>query len=452
MVKMTQTTVVVGTQWGDEGKGKIVDFLSEKADMVVRYNGGSNAGHTVVLGDKKIKLQQLPSGIIRNKTCIIGNGCVLDLDVIQGEIEQLTKQGVSKENISKNLFISERAHLIFPYHKVIDELQNNPKSKPLLTGPAIGTTGRGIGPCYSEKSARRGLRASDLRRDDFPDRVKENFDFNKKIVNSVFNEDIDFGETKNYQDRSKNFAVKNNITDTSKIIHDYFQKGKKIIFEGAQATFLDLDHGTYPFVSSSNSTAGYANTGAGVVVNFDNIVGIAKAYTTRVGQGPFPTELTEEKGDGSGNESREESKIQGKKLRDNGNEYGTVTGRPRRCGWLDFVMLNYSKRINGLTGIVLTKLDVLDDFDKIKICTAYKINGKVTTDFPSNIEDLKDAEPQYIELDGWNEKIDGIKDYDDLPKNARIYLEKIEKLTGLKIFMVSTGPDRESTIIKESIW
>ena len=295
---------------------------------------------------------------------------------------------------------------------------------------------------------------------------------------------MDFTETEEYQERMKNFVVKssiagdgvvgrnmvesdvtenniagnniskssiaasgiseNNITDTSKIIYEYFQKDRRIIFEGAQATFLDLDHGTYPFVSSSNSTAGYANTGAGIVVNFDNIIGIAKAYTTRVGQGPFPTELNEDHG--------KEAEEHGKNLRDRGNEYGTVTGRPRRCGWLDLVMLNYSRRINGLTGIVITKLDVLDDFKKIKICTAYKINNKLTKDFPSDIEDLKNAEPQYMEMDGWGKNIEGIKNYEDLPVNARRYLEKIEELTGLKILIVSTGPDRESTIIKEAVW
>jgi len=402
--------IIVGTQWGDEGKGKIVDFLSQKADVVVRYQGGPNAGHTVVIKNKKVVFHLIPSGLLNNKICILGNGMVVDPESLMEECKTLKKQGYK---ISKNLLISDRAHLILMHHRREDSKGH---------GRKIGTTGRGIGPCYTQKISRKGLRMSDLlySKKTVDEYLKTNFKGRQRL------------KTKKLLNKFKRLFGKN-IADTSLKIDELHKNGKKIIFEGAQGTLLDIDHGTYPFVTSSNSTAGGALTGSGFgPANIKQVWGVAKAYTTRVGEGPFSTELN--------------SKI-GEKLRKIGNEYGATTGRPRRCGWLDIVILRYACRVNGLTHLVISKLDVLDKFKKIKVCTSYKYKGKIIKNFPSSVEMLDKCRPVYKTLNGWQKDISECKKYADLPKEAKEYLRFIEKQLNTPIKIVSVGQNRNQTIV-----
>ena len=407
------TSIIIGTQWGDEGKGKIVDYQSQKADVVARYQGGPNAGHTVIVGHKKTVFHLIPSGILNNKICILGNGMVIDPEELLEEVKNLKKQEIS---IKKHLFISNKAHLILLHHRKEDSKGH---------GKKIGTTGRGIGPCYTQKISRKGLRVSDLIE-------------NKKWLDEYLKINL------NSKERSKakktlNKFVKvfgKNITDTSLLLHKYYRAKKKIIFEGAQGTLLDIDHGTYPFVTSSNSTAGGACTGTGFgPAQINQVWGIAKAYTTRVGEGPFPTELN--------------TKI-GEKLRKVGGEYGATTGRPRRCGWLDLVILRYACRVNGLTYLVITKLDVLDGLKQIKVCIGYKYKGKILKQFPTSISILENCKPVYKTFDGWEADISKIKKFEKLPVKAKKYLRFIQKDLEVPIKIISVGPKRAQTIISSS--
>jgi adenylosuccinate synthase len=425
---MGDSVVVVGTQWGDEGKGKIVDFLAEDADIVVRFNGGCNAGHTVKVRDKTFKLHLIPSGVVRNKLVVIGNGVVVDPKVLLEEMSKLKKMGYDP-----NLVISEKAHVVMDYHRFLDSSIDK-KVK-------IGTTGRGVGPAYSDKAGRTwALRIIDLISDGFEKKMERILEGKKDellkfgVVEKVFGKYklLIFKEYKEYAEMIKPY-----VADTTVLVNQALDNGKKVLFEGAQGILLDLDHGTYPYVTSSNTCAGGACTGAGVGPNkINRIIGVTKAYTTRVGEGPFPTELKEEVG---------------KKLRDAGNEYGTTTGRPRRCGWVDLVILKYAKMVNGLTELAVTKLDVLDGINPIKLCVAYEINGKRIENFPSLSEMLSRVKPVYIEMEGWKE-LDTeriLKEgYQALPKEARDYLEKIEKETGIPIKIISFGPERDNTIVR----
>ena len=421
------TRVVLGTQWGDEGKGKYIDMLAGDSDIIVRFSGGNNAGHTIVADGKKYALHLVPSGILHTgKTCIIGNGVVVDPAVLIKEIEELKQSGV----ITGRLMISDRAHVIMPYHKKMDELQekfrkNNP----------IGTTGRGIGPAYEDKTERCGIRISDLMDEDlFIEKVKENLAIKNLIIEKVYGGEVfSVEETiSEYIEYAK--IIKPYVTDTNGIIHDAVDNNKEILFEGAQATFLDLDFGTYPYVTSSNPTAGGVCTGSGLgPLHIDEIYGVLKAYTSRVGEGPFPTEQNNEIGD---------------TIRELGHEYGTTTGRPRRCGWLDLVMIKYSSKINSLTGLAINHLDTIGKLNKIKLCVAYKKqDGTVTTNFPASLKELDRCEPIYEEFDGWRDvDVSTVKRFDDLPMNAKRYLEKIEKVTGVKIKFIGVGSGREQTI------
>jgi len=420
------SVIIVGSQWGDEGKGKIVDFLSEKADAVARYQGGHNAGHTVVINDEKFILHLIPSGILyKGKICLIGNGVVVDPAALIEEINGLRKRGVE---VGKNLFLSKNAHLIMPYHMAIE------KGKERLRGiKMLGTTGRGIGPAYADKTARTGIRVADLLQPQvFRENLKANlFDINFLLENlykvSPFNIEDIYNEYMGYAEKLSGY-----IADTDIIINKMISENKNVLFEGAQGTLLDIDHGTYPYVTSSNPIAGGACTGLGVgPTKISKVLGVVKAYTTRVGSGPFPTEITDSLGD---------------KLRERGGEYGATTGRPRRCGWLDMVILRHSARINGLTGIALTKLDILDAIDVIKICTSYKYKGKTLEEFPKEINILEECEPVYEEVNGWSTSTIGIKDFKRLPKAAKAYIKKIEKMLGVKVQIISTGQRRDELI------
>ena len=422
--------VVVGAQWGDEGKGKVVDILSEYADCIVRYQGGNNAGHTVVVGDEKTILHLLPTGILHSgKKCIIANGVVVDIEALLKEIETVKGKGYLSDD--SDLIISSRAHLILPYHKRLDALKESLRGK-----AKIGTTGRGIGPSYEDKIGRCGIRFGDLLREEvFRMKLKANLlEKNHYFVHFLKRQGFEVHEVYNsimeLADRVKCY-----IKDTSLYINDAIKGGKSILFEGAQGTLLDVDHGTYPYVTSSNTVSGGVCTGAGVgPAKIDRVIGISKAYTTRVGEGPFPTEL---KGD------------KGKRLRDVGLEFGATTGRKRRCGWLDVVGLKYAARVNGLSGLVLTKLDVLTGMDKIPICIAYEYKGERIYDFPTDMYTLNECKPVYEELDGWTEDINGIKSFNGLPKNTRKYIRRIEELVETEVMMLSLGAKRgEAFIIK----
>jgi adenylosuccinate synthase len=421
------TVVIVGTQWGDEGKGKIVDFLTEKADIVARYQGGNNAGHTVVINDEKYILHLIPSGILhKGKKCIIGNGVVIDPAALIEEMDGLKKRGI---NINKNLLISKNAHVIMPYHIAIEKENENKKGN-----KKIGTTGRGIGPSYTDKISRHGIRMMDLLN---PDVFKEKLSANLSMVNFLLenlyktnplNEEEIYRQYMKYAERLAPY-----ITDTDLIVNKEIDAGKNLLFEGAQGTLLDIDHGTYPFVTSSNTIAGGACTGLGVgPTKIKKVLGVVKAYTTRVGEGPFPTEIKDETG---------------QLIRKKGGEFGATTGRPRRCGWLDILILKHAVRINGLTGIAITKLDILDGFDKLKICVGYKYNGKRYTEFPKEIDVLNNCTPIYEEIDGWKESTIGIKEFRKLPANARKYIKTIEKMLGIKVQIISTGQKRDEIIV-----
>ncbi|MBE3591523.1 MAG: adenylosuccinate synthase [Thermoanaerobacter sp.] len=420
------TLVIVGTQWGDEGKGKITDYLAKKADVVVRYQGGNNAGHTVEKGGVQYKLHLIPSGILyHDKICIIGNGVVIDPASLIEEIENLEKQGVSIENLK----ISDRAHIVFPYHIRQDELEELAKGK-----NDLGTTKKGIGPCYMDKSERIGIRVCDLIKPKvLEEKLKRNIEKKNKLFRDLYGvEGFDFGEMyKKYLEYAE--KIKPFVTDTTVLLYDLIKSGKKVLFEGAQGTLLDLDLGTYPYVTASHPIAGGVTIGAGIgPTMIDEVIGVVKAYTTRVGKGPFPTELFDENAEF---------------LREKGHEYGTTTGRARRCGWLDAVILKYSVRVSGITHFALTKLDTLTGLKKIKICTGYRFKGEIITDFPASLEDLAQCEPVYEEFDGWEEDIQGAKTFDDLPYNAQKYIKRIEELIGIKAAIISVGPERNQTIV-----
>jgi adenylosuccinate synthase len=416
--------VIVGAQWGDEGKGKIVDLLTQYADLVVRFQGGNNAGHTIVLKGEKFVLHLIPSGILyQDKKCIIGNGVVLDPAVLIEEMDEIKKRGYFKDD--SQLMISEETHLILPYHRRIDVAREKFFK--------IGTTGRGIGPAYEDKVSRCGIRVVDLvdekvfREKLEANLIQKNIYLTKVLQEKGFEFSEIFDEYLQYKNRLEKY-----VKNTSLILHEEIQKGKHILFEGAQGALLDLDHGTYPYVTASNTLAGNACAGSGIgPTMIHSVIGIAKAYTTRVGEGPFPTELQDEIGE---------------KIRERGGEYGATTGRPRRCGWFDAVVVNHSIRVNGIREMVMTKLDVLNDFDTIKICVGYRENGKVFYHVPSNLEILKHSEPIYEELKGWKSEIKGVRNFKDLPRYAQRYLKRIQKLISAKITMISVGSERDETV------
>ena len=427
-----KTVAVVGSQWGDEGKGKVIDFLATQADVVVRGQGGNNAGHTLVVDGKKFALRLIPSGILNSNTInVIGNGIVFDPKGFFEEIEMLESNGIS----TKNIKISDRAHIVFPYHKELDGLAEEARGD-----NKIGTTKKGIGPCYMDKTERSGIRVCDLMdKEIFAKKLKLQVDAKNKLVTGVYGKEamFDFDEIYNefivYAEKMRPY-----VEDTTVIVYDAIKANKKVLFEGAQGTLLDLDLGTYPFVTSSHPTSGGFAVGAGVGPNMiKDVVGIVKAYTTRVGEGPFVTELFDETGD---------------RIRTQGHEFGTVTGRARRCGWFDAVIVKYAARVNGLTSISFMLLDVLTGFDKIKICTAYKMGDKIVNNFPASLEDLAKCEPVYEELDGLHEDITKVEKFEDLPENAKKYIARIEELIGVNVDLVSVGPNRTQTIIRKNIF
>jgi adenylosuccinate synthase len=423
--------VLVGGQWGDEGKGKVIDLLSSKADYIVRFQGGNNAGHTIVIKGKQIILHLIPSGILHeNKICLIGNGLVVDPEVLLEEIEYVKSFDI---NIEGRFFISYDCHLILPYHKLLDKLKEERKGK-----DKIGTTGRGIGPCYIDKVGRAGIRLRDiLDKDLFAKKLKKVLEDKNELLSKLYNsEELSYDEIFNkyieYAEKLKQYAC-----DVSIKLDKAIKEEKQVLFEGAQGTLLDIDYGTYPYVTSSNSTAGGACTGSGVgPVKIDKVLGVLKAYLTRVGEGPFPTEYDTEMDD---------------QIRTKGKEFGATTGRKRRCGWFDAVIAKYAVRINSLTNIALTKLDVLDELDEIKICVAYKYKDEILTDFPTSNEVLMNVEPVYETFKGWNTDITNIKNIEDLPENAKIYISALEDVLGVKIDIVSVGADREQTLILNEI-
>ena len=419
--------VVVGAQWGDEGKGKVVDIYTEYADEIVRYQGGNNAGHTLVVGEEKVVLHLIPSEVLHaGKRCVIGNGVVLDPEVFIIEVNRLKAAGRLEDD--STLLLSESLHIIMPYHKAIDiarEAKSGDKK--------IGTTGRGIGPCYEDKIGRRGIRLMDLIDPvAFSRKLRENLEEKNAILERLGEEPLGYNEIyRTYQDFAE--ILKKYMADTSLVLSKSVAAGKKLLFEGAQGTLLDVDHGTYPFVTSSSACAGGAATGTGVSPReIHEVVGISKAYVTRVGSGPFPTELLDETGE---------------KLRQVGGEFGATTGRPRRCGWFDAMVIRYAVRINGLTGIALTKLDVLSDFETIKVCTGYRFEGQELETLPAKLETFENCEPVYEELPGWKVDITGVRSYDQLPENAKKYVRRLEELAGCPIVMVSVGPRRDQTMM-----
>jgi len=419
--------VIVGTQWGDEGKGKIVDLLAEYADMVVRFQGGNNAGHTMVVNGEQFISHLVPSGILQKKTCLIGNGVVVDPSVLVEELDKLKNKGI---DVGPNLLkISEKAHVIMPYHKQIDLARERMKGD-----QKIGTTGRGIGPCYEDKASRRGIRFVELiDAEVFKETVhavleEKNFYLKHYLSAEPLDPESIVDQYQGYAER-----LAPHVVNISIVMNQAVKAGKQILFEGAQGTHLDIDHGTYPFVTSSNTVSGNACCGAGIgPKEITGVIGIVKAYTTRVGRGPFPTELFDEIGD---------------TIQKKGAEFGATTGRKRRCGWLDTVLLRNAARLNGLTGLVITKLDVLDGLESLKICTGYEYNGETLDDFPAALKTLVACKPVFETLPGWSEDISGIRKLEDLPKNARRYLDRIEELLETPIDIVSVGPGRDETII-----
>ncbi len=419
-------TVVVGTQWGDEGKAKVIDLLAASHSIVARYQGGHNAGHTVVVGDQKYALQLTPSGVLyESVTPLIGNGVVVDLPTLFREIDSLESRGVS----TARLKVSSLAHLIFPWHQAIDAALETARGD-----AKIGTTLKGIGPAYVDKFRRSGIRVGEvLNIDAFREKVRERGSAARREVSDIGGDTFDLDEVvEQFVQYAKRLAPY--VADTVNLLHDARERGEAILLEGAQATFLDVDHGTYPFVTSSNPIAGGASVGSGLGPrHIDRVVGIAKAYTTRVGMGPFPSELTDELGDA---------------LVDIGREYGTVTGRRRRTGWLDTVMLRHATRVNSLTEIALTKLDVLDTFDEVKICTGYSVNGEVIRHYPDRASVLADAVPVYETLPGWKCSTEGITTFADLPESAQKLVAIVERETGIPVSMVGTGPARDAMVVR----
>ncbi len=420
-------TVIVGTQWGDEGKGKITDLLARDMDMVVRYQGGNNAGHTVVIKDEIFKLHLIPSGIFyANVLCVIGNGVVIDPAVLLQEIETLKTKGLPVNNLR----ISSQAHVIFPYHRYMDQAQEKKRE-----AGRIGTTSRGIGPCYVDKYNRRGVRISDLYNEKvFREKLQWNITEKSFLLNQFYGMKIEMSvddlmhEYLGYAHAIKDFVVE----ESTSLVYDAIIKKKNVLLEGAQGTMLDVDQGTYPYVTSSNPVAGGACIGAGIGPQLINeVIGVVKAYVTRVGSGPFPTEIPGKLGD---------------ELREKGGEYGATTGRPRRCGWFDGVVIKHASKINGLTSLAVTKLDVLDDLDKISICVAYDIDGRSITDFPTDIYRLEKCKPIYEEMPGWKTDTTAIKEYENLPENAKKYLDRLAELANAKISLVSVGAERGQII------
>ncbi len=423
------SVVVVGTQWGDEGKGKIVDLLTRYADCIVRFQGGNNAGHTLVVDGKKFVFHIIPSGILyEDKRCMIGNGVIIDPGVLLGEMAELKEKGLPVT--PARLIISENAHLIMPYHQSMDAA----KEESLAKGQKIGTTGRGIGPCYMDKVGRVGIKVSDLLDDDlFRDKLHANVEEKNFMLTTKYNSipvsfDTIYEQFQTYAEQLIPF-----IGNVSLELDETRKAGKHILFEGAQGTQLDIDHGTYPFVTSSNTIAGNACNGSGFgPAHIDSVIGILKAYTTRVGEGPFPTELFDSVG---------------RELQEKGGEIGATTGRTRRCGWLDGVVAADAARLNGLTGLAITKLDVLSGQSTIKMANAYDLNGTAVNAMPSNIKQAAKVQPVYEEMPGWDEDITGVRSYDDLPVNAKDYIKRIEDFTGVEPVIVSVGPDRDETML-----
>ncbi|WP_226038276.1 adenylosuccinate synthase [Aquibacillus saliphilus] len=425
------SVVVVGTQWGDEGKGKITDFLSQNAEVVARYQGGNNAGHTIKFDGITYKLHLIPSGIFFNdKTCVLGNGMVIDPKALLEELKYLHDRDVSTDNLR----ISNRAHVILPYHLKLDELQEEEKGI-----NKIGTTKKGIGPAYMDKAARVGIRIADLLdKETFKEKLEQNIREKNRLFEKVYEtqpfqvEDI----LDEYYDYGQQIAKY--VCDTSVVLNDALDEGRRVLFEGAQGVMLDIDQGTYPFVTSSNPIAGGVTIGSGVGPSkIDHVVGVSKAYTTRVGDGPFPTELDDEVGN---------------QIREVGREYGTTTGRPRRVGWFDSVVVRHARRVSGITDLSLNSIDVLTGIEKVKICTAYRYNGELMDEFPASLKVLAECEPVYEEMPGWTEDITGVKSLDQLPENARHYLERISQLTGIPLSVFSVGPDRTQTNVVRSVY
>ena len=416
---------IVGAQWGDEGKGKIVDYLSSKFDVVLRFQGGHNAGHTIIIGKKKFILSILPSGLIRNKLCIIGSNAVIDPIHFLKEIDLLKKKKIKISK--KNLKIANNASILLPIHSIIDQVREKELSK-----KKIGTTGKGIGPCYEDKVARRGLKIYDLEDlNTLRVRLKNLVNFHNIFLKNFSQKRVSFDETfkllKSIRKKVLPFSI-----DVSEFINTKYFLKKKFLFEGAQGLMLDIDHGTFPFVTSSNTIPAIAAVSIGIKPSkIGHILGVVKAYTTRVGEGPFPTEI--------------KTNI-GLELAKNGHEFGSVTGRPRRCGWFDAVVGRYGVHLNGIDALILTKIDVLDGFKTIKVCTGYEYKGKTFSDMPADPEVLQNCQPVYVEFDGWSESTVGIQEYDRLPENARRYIDRLSELLETSFMMISTGPDREQTI------
>ncbi len=422
---MTTNLAVLGTQWGDEGKGKIVDLLTPHFSMVARYQGGHNAGHTVYVKGRKFVLHLIPSGILHpGVTCLIGNGVVVDPKALFAEVDELAGLGVM---VGDRLIVSEKAHVTLPYHRDLDLLSEARRGE-----RKIGTTSRGIGPAYEDKVARRGIRVGDLLGDPqaLAVEVRENVAARNRLVgDDTMKWEAVFAQLQRDAERLRPW-----VGDVSLALTRGIAEGRRVLFEGAQATLLDIDHGTYPYVTSSNATVGGVCTGLGVPPKaIGSVLGVAKAYTTRVGEGPMPTELTGEMAE---------------RLRESGNEYGASTGRPRRCGWYDAVVVRYSARINGLDALALTKLDVLDGLPEIKICTGYEVNGQLVTEFPGDLRVLAAATPRYETLPGWTTPTSGVRVFADLPANAQAYIRRLEEVTGAPCAVVSTGSDRDDTIIR----
>ncbi|MBI5974984.1 adenylosuccinate synthase [Staphylococcus canis] len=423
--------VVVGTQWGDEGKGKITDFLAEQANVITRFSGGNNAGHTIKFNGETYKLHLVPSGIFyKDKLAVIGNGVVVDPVALLKELDGLNERGITTDNLR----ISNRAHVILPYHIKQDELEEERRGD-----NKIGTTKKGIGPAYVDKAQRIGIRMADLLdKEIFEKRLKANLEYKNDYFKGMFNQAApSFDEIfETYYEAGQ--RLKAYVTDTAKVLDDAIAANERVLFEGAQGVMLDIDHGTYPFVTSSNPTAGNVTVGAGVGPTcVSKIVGVCKAYTSRVGDGPFPTELFDE---------------DGHHIREVGREYGTTTGRPRRVGWFDSVVLRHSRRVSGITDLSINSIDVLTGLKEVKICTAYELDGKEITEYPANLNDLKRCKPIFETLPGWEEDITSVKSLDELPDNARRYLERISELCGVHISIFSVGPDRSQTNVVEQLW
>ena len=426
------TLVILGAQWGDEGKGKITDYLAETAEVVVRFQGGNNAGHTVEVGDKQYKLHLIPSGIINGrKLNIIGNGVVIDPYAFFSEVEYLRNMGLAVSE--ENLIVSDRANVIMPYHKILDQLKEKARGK-----NDIGTTGKGIGPAYTDKVERSGIRVCDLLHpESLKDKIMQNLlEKNQYIVKILGGEALDpvsiYEEYLALGERLRPF-----VRDTSVVLYDEIRKNRKVLFEGAQGMLLDIDYGTYPFVTSSNTTAGGVASGSGIGPNcIEKAIGVTKAYTTRVGKGPFPTELSDHVGEW---------------IREKGHEYGTTTGRSRRCGWLDLVIVKTSIRVSGLTSLVLTKIDTLAGLDKIRVCVGYKLDGQLIDYVPASLVDLAKCEPVYEDFEGWDSSVADARNYEEMPENAKIYIERIEELLDIRCSIISVGPRRDQTFKKSDL-